>query len=135
MRGRSQPAGELEVKAKNLHFNDISIGRKIRHRRIAMGLSQKELGRFLGVSFQQIQKYEKGANRIGAGCLLEIAKKLQVPMSFFYADFLTADISVKENVLCSCDERISSQEEHILLKSFRELKPKKRKAILCLIVS
>ncbi|WP_330168760.1 helix-turn-helix transcriptional regulator [Bartonella grahamii] len=130
MRGRSQPAGELEVKAKNPHFNDISIGRKIRHRRIAMGLSQKELGRFLGVSFQQIQKYEKGANRIGAGCLLEIAKKLQVPMSFFYAD-----LSTKENALDPCDEGIVSKEEHILLKSFRELKPKKRKAILCLIVS
>ncbi|WP_330169197.1 helix-turn-helix transcriptional regulator [Bartonella grahamii] len=132
MRGRSQPAGELEVKAKNPHFNDISIGRKIRHRRIAMGLSQKELGRFLGVSFQQIQKYEKGSNRIGAGCLLEIAKKLQVPMSFFYADFLTADISVKENH-SHHDQCTYSEQEYLLLKSFRELKSKKQKAVLWLI--
>ncbi|WP_185913431.1 helix-turn-helix domain-containing protein [Bartonella massiliensis] len=133
MRGRSQPEGERPVKAKNPHSNDISIGKRIRFRRIAMGLSQKELGSFLGVSFQQIQKYEKGINRVGAGRLLEIAQKLQTPMSFFYADLLTADIATKENILSPYDERISSQEEHVLLKSFRELKPKQQKAILCLI--
>ncbi|WP_375615925.1 helix-turn-helix domain-containing protein [Bartonella sp. AP58NXGY] len=130
MRGRSQPAGELEVKAKNPHFNDISIGRKIRFKRTMLGMSQKKLGSQLGVTFQQIQKYEKGSNRIGAGRLQEIADILNVPISFFYSD-----LSTKENVLYCCDERISSKEEHILLKSFRELKPKKQKAILCLIVS
>ncbi len=83
MRGRSQPVGELELKAKNPHFNDISIGKKIRHRRIAMGLSQKALGSFLGITFQQIPKYEKGSNRIGAGRLQEIADILNVPISFF----------------------------------------------------
>ncbi|WP_142416104.1 helix-turn-helix domain-containing protein [Bartonella massiliensis] len=133
MRGRSQPEGERPVKAKNPHSNDISIGKRIRFRRIAMGFSQKELGSFLGVSFQQIQKYEKGINRVGAGRLLEIAQKLQTPMSFFYADLLTADIATKENILSPYDERISSQEEHVLLKNFRELKPKQQKAILCLI--
>ncbi len=95
-----------------------------------LGMSQKQLGSQLGVTFQQIQKYEKGLNRIGAGRLQEIADILNVPISFFYAD-----LSTKENVLYCCDEGISSKEEHILLKSFRELKPKKQKAILCLIVS
>nr|WP_049757451.1 helix-turn-helix transcriptional regulator [Bartonella grahamii] len=124
MRGRSQPAGELEVKAKNPHFNDISIGRKIRFKRTMIGMSQKQLGSQLGVTFQQIQKYEKGSNRIGAGRLQEIADILEVPSSFFYTD-----LSTKENA-STCDERISSKEEQILLKSFRELKPKKQKAIL-----
>ncbi|WP_375667711.1 helix-turn-helix domain-containing protein [Bartonella sp. CL435QHHD] len=127
---RSQPVGELEVKAKNPHFNDISIGRKIRFKRTMLGMLQKKLGSQLGVTFQQIQKYEKGSNRIGAGRLQEIADILNVPISFFYSD-----LSTKENALYPCDERISSKEEHILLKSFRELKPKKQKAILCLIVS
>ncbi len=122
---RSQPAGELEVKAKNPHFNDISIGRKIRFKRTMLGMSQKKLGSQLGGTFQQIQKYEKGSNRIGAGRLQEIADILNVPISFFYTD-----LSTKDNVLYCCDERISSKEEHILLKSFRELKPKKQKAIL-----
>ncbi|WP_273758985.1 helix-turn-helix domain-containing protein, partial [Bartonella sp. AU55XJBT] len=48
------------MQTKNPRFNDISIGKRIRHRRISMRLSQKELGNSLGVSFQQIQKYEKG---------------------------------------------------------------------------
>ncbi|WP_375625358.1 helix-turn-helix domain-containing protein [Bartonella sp. MU37NMGALS] len=115
------------MKDKNPHFNDISIGRKIRFKRTMIGMSQKQLGSQLGVTFQQIQKYEKGSNRIGAGRLQEIADILNVPISFFYAD-----LSTKENV-STCDDEIGSKEEQVLLKSFRELKPKKQKAILRLI--
>ncbi len=97
-----------------------------------MGLSQKALGNTLGVSFQQIQKYEKGLNRVSAGCLLEIAQKLQVPISFFYVDLLTTDIATKEN-LSHCNQDIYSEKEHALLKNFRELQPKKQKAILWLL--
>ncbi len=97
-----------------------------------MGISQKALGNFLGVSFQQIQKYEKGLNRVSAGCLLEIAKKLEVSTNFFYEDLLTADISTKGNILHH-DQVTASEKEQSLLKNFRELKPKKQKAILCLI--
>ncbi|PIT68457.1 helix-turn-helix domain-containing protein [Bartonella tribocorum] len=123
---------------KNPNFIDISIGTRIRHRRIAMGLSQKTLGSFLGVSFQQIQKYEKGLNRVSAKCLLEIAQKLQVPMSFFYADLLTADLATKEDLVSQGnpshhDQYTYSEKEHALLKNFRELKPKKQKAILWLL--
>ncbi|WP_330168086.1 helix-turn-helix transcriptional regulator [Bartonella grahamii] len=118
---------------KNPHFIDFSIGKRIRHRRIAMGLSQKELGTHLGVSFQQIQKYEKGLNRVSAKCLLEIAQKLEVPISFFYADITTKeDLSTKETLL-QHDQETYSEKEHSLLKNFRELQPKKQKAILWLI--
>ncbi len=71
------------MQTKNPHFNDISIGRKIRFKRTMLGMSQKQLGSQLGVTFQQIQKYEKGSNRIGAGRLQEIADILNVPISFF----------------------------------------------------
>ncbi|WP_330169177.1 helix-turn-helix transcriptional regulator [Bartonella grahamii] len=123
---------------KNPHFIDISIGKRIRHRRIAMGLSQKELGTHLGVSFQQIQKYEKGLNRVSAKCLLEIAQKLEVPLTFFYTDLLTADITTKEDlstkeILLQHDQETYSEKEHSLVKNFRELQPKKQKAILWLI--
>ncbi|WP_375673263.1 helix-turn-helix domain-containing protein [Bartonella sp. TS82HLJMH] len=118
---------------KNPHFNDILIGKRIRHRRISMGLSQKELGSHLGVSFQQIQKYEKGSNRVSAGCLLEIAKKLAVPITFFYTDiFAEEDIPTKEN-LSHHGQDTTSEKEHALLKNFRELQPKKQKAVLWLI--
>nr|WP_207999990.1 helix-turn-helix transcriptional regulator [Bartonella saheliensis] len=126
MRGRSQPEGEPEVKAKNPHFNDILIGKRIRLRREMLKISQKELGHRLGVTFQQIQKYEKAINRVGAGRLQEIADILDISIFFFYAD-----ISLKEKNT-SYDE-IANKEEHTLLKSFRELKPKQQKAILSLI--
>ncbi|WP_375628897.1 MULTISPECIES: helix-turn-helix domain-containing protein [unclassified Bartonella] len=118
---------------KNPHFIDILIGKRIRHRRISIGLSQKALGSHLGVSFQQIQKYEKGLNRVSVGCLLEIAQKLEVPVNFFYADLATKeDIPTKETLL-HLDQCTYSEKEHALLKNFRELQPKKQKAILWLI--
>ncbi|WP_375629127.1 MULTISPECIES: helix-turn-helix domain-containing protein [unclassified Bartonella] len=118
---------------KNPNFIDILIGKRIRQKRIAMGLSQKELGSYLGVSFQQIQKYEKGFNRVSAGCLLKIAQKLEVPISFFYADIVTKeDVSVEKNT-SHYDQETYSEKEHSLLKNFRELQPKKQKAILWLI--
>ncbi len=61
------------MQTKNQHFNDVSVGEKIRSRRKSMGISQNELGRQLGASFQQIQKYEKGFNRVGTERLQKIA--------------------------------------------------------------
>src|SRR3954471_17586644 len=60
------------------------IGERIRLRRTLLGLSQSELGKALGLSFQQLQKYERGASAIGAGQLREVARALDVPVSFFY---------------------------------------------------
>ncbi|WP_273789488.1 helix-turn-helix domain-containing protein [Bartonella sp. ML70XJBT] len=120
------------MQTKNPHFIDILIGKRIRHRRIAMGLTQKTLGSFLGVSFQQIQKYEKGLNRVSAKCLLEIAQKLEAPISFFYADIVTKDMTTK-NHHTHDDQEIYSAKEHALLKNFRELTHKKQQAIWCLI--
>ena len=63
---------------------DIEMGRRIGLRRVEIGLSQSELGEKLGVSFQQVQKYEKGVNRVGASRLQLIAEALGVDMTFFY---------------------------------------------------
>ncbi len=63
---------------------DIELGKRIRLRRVEMNLSQTELGAALGVSFQQVQKYEKGVNRVGAARLQQIATHLEVPITFFY---------------------------------------------------
>jgi transcriptional regulator with XRE-family HTH domain len=65
---------------------DAKLGEKIRIRRTAAGMSQSELGEALGVSFQQIQKYEKGANRVSAVRLEQIAKALNESISYFQAD-------------------------------------------------
>jgi transcriptional regulator with XRE-family HTH domain len=61
---------------------DAEVGRRVRAQRLARGLSQTELGTKIGVSFQQLQKYENGGNRIGAGRLERIAEALKVPVSF-----------------------------------------------------
>jgi transcriptional regulator with XRE-family HTH domain len=63
---------------------DIAIGRAIRAHRLIVGMSQSDLARKLGVSFQQIQKYEKGANRVGAGRLPQIAKIFNIPIGALF---------------------------------------------------
>lgn len=63
---------------------DVHVGGRLRKRREALGVSQGRLGRQLGLTFSQVQKYEKGSNRIGAGRLFEIASFLGVPVSYFF---------------------------------------------------
>ena len=66
---------------------DIHVGARVRLRRMMQGISQDKLGEALDLTFQQVQKYEKGVNRIGAARLYEIARVLEVPVQFFYDDF------------------------------------------------
>ena len=66
---------------------DIYVGSRIRLRRQLLSLSQEKLGEAIGLTFQQVQKYERGANRIGAGMLWRIAEVLNVPVSFFFDGF------------------------------------------------
>jgi len=63
---------------------DVHVGSRVRLRRNMLGLSQEKLGEAISLTFQQIQKYERGANRIGASRLLELSRVLDVPISFFY---------------------------------------------------
>jgi len=65
---------------------DIHVGSRVRLRRTMLSLSQEKLGDSLGITFQQIQKYEKGANRIGASRLQQIARVLNTPVAFFFED-------------------------------------------------
>src|SRR2546421_12688140 len=78
LRGRSPMAKKRPDAA------DIEVGRRIRLHRLARGLSQTELGRQIGVTFQQVQKYEKGVNRVGAGRLTQVARVLGVSVSAFF---------------------------------------------------
>lgn len=69
---------------------DEFVGLRLKQRRQNLGLSQESLGRSLGLTFQQIQKYEHGVNRIGAGRLFELAQLLGVPISYFYDGLQTS---------------------------------------------
>jgi transcriptional regulator with XRE-family HTH domain len=70
---------------------DVYVGGRIRLRRNMLGMSQEKLGESLGITFQQIQKYEKGTNRVGASRLQAIAQILSVPVAFFFEDAPGAD--------------------------------------------
>lgn len=65
---------------------DVHVGNRIRLRRTLLGLSQEKLASLLGLTFQQVQKYERGMNRVGASRLWDIGKVLEVPINFFYED-------------------------------------------------
>ena len=70
--------------AKRMEAWNVEVGRRIRARRLECGLSQSQLGAKLGVTFQQIQKYEKGTNGVSSGRLGQISDIFQVPITFFY---------------------------------------------------
>jgi transcriptional regulator with XRE-family HTH domain len=65
---------------------DVHVGHRLRLRRTLLGMSQERLGQLLGLTFQQIQKYERGVNRIGSSRLYELGQILHVPVSFFFDD-------------------------------------------------
>lgn len=68
---------------------DIHVGTRLRHRRTLLGMSQGKLGETVGLTFQQIQKYERGANRIGASRLYDLSRVLDVPISYFFEEMPT----------------------------------------------
>lgn len=75
--------GEREHRASPI---DAHVGARVRLRRTLLGMSQEKLGDALGLTFQQVQKYERGVNRIGASRLFDLARVLDVPIGFFFDD-------------------------------------------------
>lgn len=75
---------------------DIHVGGRIRLRRTLLGLSQEKLAQGLGLTFQQIQKYERGANRVGASRLYQLAQVLDVPVAFFFDDMPASGGGLKD---------------------------------------
>ena len=75
---------EQHKRARRADNRDAEVGRRVRSRRLESRLSQTELADKIGVTFQQVQKYEKGVNRIGAGRLQRISEALEVPVTFFF---------------------------------------------------
>src|SRR5260370_38619190 len=81
---KAQSQGVLEMSTKAPNPVDKYVGSRVRMRRIMLGMSQEKLGEALGLTFQQIQKYEKGTNRVGASRIQQISEILQVPESFLF---------------------------------------------------
>ena len=110
---------------------DEYVGMKIKLKRSSLGITQSELGDLIGVTFQQVQKYEKGANRIGAGKLYEIATILNVPISYFFEGIVNDKLQstlndVKENAEYDYNSvDVPEKEITNLLKFFTRIQDKK----------
>ena len=114
---------------------DAQVGNRVRIRRMLIGMSQEKLGDLLSLTFQQVQKYEKGVNRIGAGRLFEIARILGVPIDFFY-DGVASSADTLASAAPPVMEFVSSGEGLQLSLAFMKIKdPKVRKRVLDLVKS
>lgn len=133
----SPPSNDLRnkiVAKKQANPIDIQVGNRVRIRRMLIGMSQEKLGDMLGLTFQQVQKYEKGVNRIGAGRLFEVARILNVPVDFFYEGVSAA--GEVESDGAPVMEFVSSGEGLQLALAFMKIKDiKVRKRMLDLVKS
>jgi len=84
--GRTRGSSRGRTPQGNPNPVDVHVGGRIRLRRTLLGMSQERLGEALGLTFQQVQKYERGTNRVGASRLWDLSRVLDVPVSFFYED-------------------------------------------------
>ena len=119
---------------------DRHVGSRVRMRRMLIGMSQEKLGEALGLTFQQVQKYEKGTNRIGASRLHRIANVLGVPIEFFYegASHGTAPVSgfAEDPSSRYVSDFLSTGEGVQLVKAFLAIKdPKVRRKIVELMTA
>ena len=123
------------------HPLDTHVGQKLRHRRLMLGLTQEKLGGVLGLTFQQVQKYERGQNRVSASRLYEIAHALRVPVAYFFED-APSMLSVpglsdqKQEPLedaAPANDYNSRETAELLRAYFRIEDSKKRKRVLDLI--
>jgi len=108
---------------------DVHVGRRIRLRRTLLGMSQEKLGKAIGLTFQQVQKYEHGANRVGASRLFRIAQVLGVPISFFFDE-------IPAEAPGTLSDAGKSPETLELARRYRRIaEPKVRRRVLDLVMS
>jgi transcriptional regulator with XRE-family HTH domain len=118
---------------------DKHVGARVRMRRMMLSMSQEKLGDALGLTFQQVQKYEKGANRIGASRLQQIAHILQVPVAFFFEGAPAAAGQLVEGMSEApspsyVSDFLATSDGLALTKSFMRIKdPKLRRRIVDLV--
>lgn len=136
--------GSSDVARKEPNPIDIHVGSRVRLRRLLVGMSQEKLGEQLGLTFQQVQKYEKGTNRVGASRLYEISRILNVPVQYFYEEMADNDARPLNDDLAFAEAEgspfvmdfVSSSEGLQLNRSFFEIRdPAVRRSVIDLIKS
>ena len=121
----------MTVNKKQPNPIDIHVGGRIRLRRTMLGMSQEKLGEHLGITFQQVQKYEAGVNRVAASRLWIMAEALQVPITYFFEGLETpADTGQAES---ASDTTIPDTTQ--LIKIFERLPPEQKSAMSSFLLS
>jgi transcriptional regulator with XRE-family HTH domain len=114
------------------HPVDVHVGARIRLRRKEMGISQTDLADVLGLSFQQVQKYERGSNRVSASKLYDITNKLETPIEYFFVGLktpLSGDTEGDKELI----ELIHSAHGHALIKLFLQLPASARGGVVSMV--
>ena len=116
------------VKEDGPHPVDRHVGRRVSEKRISLGYNQSDLGRALGLTFQQIQKYEKGANRISAARLWQLSEALETPVSYFY-DGLAEALEQQTTARPERSDMFSRKETMDLIQAYYQLdeRPRRRR--------
>ncbi|MBD3802497.1 MAG: helix-turn-helix transcriptional regulator [Thioclava sp.] len=108
------------------HPVDVHVGKRIRHRRWMIGMTQQQLADQVGIKFQQIQKYETGMNRVSASRLWDIADALEVPISFFF-EGLSEDTGVSQPEVAG--DILSDKEALALVRSYYSIPEAQRRRL------
>lgn len=126
--------------AENPNPVDIHVGGRLRMRRSMMGMSQEALAESVGLTFQQVQKYERGANRVSASRLYQFSKILDVPVSYFFERYGEGDkksgilnygLADNDQEMILNDDILLERETHELLRIYYSIEnPKKRREIM-----
>ena len=133
------PRAMSEETEKQPNPVDIHVGKRVRMRRTLMGMSQTKLGDALGLTFQQVQKYENGSNRIGASRLYQISQILAVPVSYFFEEMDQLTAVANENAPATGEalprgDLVAKRETLELVRAYyRIVSPRVRRGIVDMI--
>ncbi|MEX5727302.1 transcriptional regulator with XRE-family HTH domain [Rhodovulum iodosum] len=108
------------------HPVDVHVGKRIRHRRWMVGMTQQQLAEHVGIKFQQIQKYETGMNRVSASRLWDIADALEVPVSFFFEGI---DQRKQEHTTGMPEDILTDKEALELVRSYYAIPENQRRRL------
>ena len=107
------------------HPIDVHVGSRVKLRRKMLGMSQEKLGNTVSLTFQQIQKYERGANRIGASRVYQFSQALDVPISFFFDDLPASETTIQVPDPRSEEDIIEEEKAKTLVESYYRIRSKR----------
>ncbi len=106
------------------HPVDVHVGKRVRHRRWMVGMTQQQLGEAVGIKFQQIQKYETGMNRVSASRLWDIAEAMEVPVNFFFEGLEAGGVSTAPQ-----GDLLADKEAQELVRSYYAIPENQRRRL------